>query len=559
MATNVSLPEGFVLDQSVDQSELPQGFVLDGETPKAEESGMGQTLGNIAAGAVRGAGSIGATLLAPIDAAARAVGIENSYIGRTDRREAMDSGLRMLGAEPESLAYKGGKIGAEIAGTAGIGGALGGAAAKVGLSPAATLALKTGGFSTGGPAAATLGARAADAALRVGSGAVVGGLSAGAVDPEQAGTGALIGGAAPYAVKAAGKAGEALKKAIGTLTTNTLGTTTGAGADAVRVAYEAGKNNQRAFIDNIRGNASFDDIVDSAKTALSSMREQRALAYKTGMVNIKADKSVLDFTPVDKALNNVVSTGSFKGVAIRKKAADTVDDLKSVVDEWRSLDPAEYHTPEGFDALKQAIGDIRDSTQFGTPARRAADNVYNAVKATINRQAPTYAKVMKDYSEASNTLKELEKALSLGDKAARDTSIRKLQSLMRNNAQTSYGNRLELAKKLEEQGGAELMPAIAGQAMNAWTPRGMVGAIEKASVLPAAFLSPGALAAAPLTSPRLVGEAAYGLGRMVGGASNLGAQSGNALMMLPMQQRQALSAAARTAPLVILANQRSQQ
>lgn len=524
-----------------------------------DSGGIGQTIGNIAAGAVRGAGSIGATLLTPVDAAARAVGIENSYIGRTDRREAMDAGLKTLGAEPESLAYKGGKIGAEIAGTAGIGGAIGGAAAKIGLSPAATLALKTGGFSTGGPATATIGARAADAALRVGSGAAVGGLSAGAIDPEQAGMGAVIGGAAPYAVKAAGAAGKAIKNAIGTLTTNTLGTTTGAGADAVRVAYEAGKNKSQAFIDNIRGNASFDDIVDSAKSALSAMREQRSIAYKSGMVNIKADKSVLDFKPVDDALNNVINTGSFKGVAIRKKAADTVDDLKSVVDEWRALDPAEYHTPEGFDALKQAVGDIRDSTQYGTPARRAADNVYNAVKATINRQAPTYAKVMKDYSEASNTLKELEKALSLGDKAARDTSVRKLQSLMRNNAQTSYGNRLELAKKLEEQGGAELMPAIAGQAMNSWTPRGMVGAIEKASVLPAAVLSPGALAAAPFTSPRLVGEAAYGLGRLVGGASNVGNQSGNALMMLPLQQRQALSAAARTTPLVILANQRTQQ
>lgn len=555
MAGNVTLPDGFVLDSA--PPALPEGFVID--QPADQQSGIGQTLGNIAAGAVRGAGSIGATILAPIDAAARAVGIENDYIGRSDRRQAMDAGLEALGAQPDSLAYKGGKIAAEIAGTAGAGGALGNAAARVGLNPAVGLALKTGGFATGGPAAATVGARATDAALRVGAGAVTGATQAAMVDPEQAGTGAIIGGAAPYAVKAAGAAGRAIKNAIGTMTTNALGATTGVGADAVRVAYEAGKNKSQAFLDNLRGDASFDDIVGSAKQALSAMRAQRSAAYKSGMVDIKADKTVLNFKPIDDALNDVVGTGTFKGVSIRKKAAETIDDLKTVIDEWRALDPAEYHTPEGLDALKQAVWDVAESAKPGSNADRAVKQVYNAIKGTINKQAPAYAKVMRDYSQAAETLKELEKSLSLGNKAARDTSIRKLQSIMRNNVNTSYGNRADLVKKLEEQGGADLLPAIAGQSMNTWMPRGMVGAVEKAGVIPAAYFAPGALAAAPLTSPRLVGEAAYGLGQMLGGAGDAVNASSNALLRVPLQQRMALGAAARTAPFVILSNQTAQQ
>jgi hypothetical protein len=161
--------------------------------------------------------------------------------------------------------------------------------------------------------------------------------------------------------------------------------------------------------------------------------------------------------------------GSFKGQVINKNAAGTVDEVSGLVNQWKALDPAEYHTPEGLDALKKAIGDIRDSVQFGTPGRKAADTAYNAVKAQIDFQAPTYAKVMKDYSQASDALTEVEKALSLGNKAAADTSMRKLQSLMRNNVNTNYGNRLDLAKKLEEKG-ADILPAVAGQAASSMTP-----------------------------------------------------------------------------------------
>ena len=48
-----------------------------------------QGIGNVIAGGVRGAGSLGATTLTPIDALARLAGVENAFIGRKDRRQAM--------------------------------------------------------------------------------------------------------------------------------------------------------------------------------------------------------------------------------------------------------------------------------------------------------------------------------------------------------------------------------------------------------------------------------------------------------------------------------------
>jgi len=84
---------------------------------------------------------------------------------------------------------------------------------------------------------------------------------------------------------------------------------------------------------------------------------------------------------------------------------------------------------------------------------------------------------------------------------------------MRNNANTNYGYRMELAKALQQQGGQDLMPALAGQALSSFTPRGLAGQGAGIGAGLTAFADPSALAVLPLTSPRLVGMGAYGVGR----------------------------------------------
>lgn len=191
------------------------------------------------AGGVRGAGSIGATLLTPIDAAARAVGVQNDFIGRTDRRQAMDGGLRELGADTDSTAFSAGKLGAEIAGTAGAGGvlangvrAVGGARALIGLEPiidGVARGLQTGGFRVGPLAGTGLGT-----ATRVATGSATGGAVAGLVNPSDAGFGAAIGGVLPGATALAGRAGVALR---GKVTGNGVTPET---IDTARRAMDAG-------------------------------------------------------------------------------------------------------------------------------------------------------------------------------------------------------------------------------------------------------------------------------------------------------------------------------
>ena len=453
-------------------------------------------------GGLKGAAEIGATLLSPID----------RMMGKTDRRQQLAEFAKDTGSD--TALGKTGELAMQIAGTAGVPGAI--AKPVAGLAPKFAQAIQSGGFNLGGPAATTIGGKAADALTRVAGGAIAGGASAGLVNPESADTGAVIGAALPPAVKAAGVTGKALKSAG----EHILGAVTGTGAESVRQAFKAGATGSTDFLKNMRGDVPFDDVVATAKQGLQTMRQERGNAYRSGMVDIKGDKTVLDMKPITDAVDNMTASSNFKGKVINEESAPILKRISDKVDDWAKSAPDEFHTPEGLDALKQAIGDIRDATQHGSNARRVADNVYNKIKDQIKAQAPAYEKVMRDYSEASKTLSEIEHTLSLGEKAKKDTAIRKLQSLMRNNAQTNYGNRLGLASKLEQQGGVELQPAIAGQSMNSWMPRGMVGSIEKAGAIPTAALAPWMLALAPFTSPRLMGEAAYGVGALSRGAAN---------------------------------------
>lgn len=483
------------------------------------------TLGNVALGALKGASDIGATLLTPVDWALNKTGLSDMT---NDQRRASLAQFFQENADPESLAFKGGALSTQIAGTAGVGGTLAkGAALIPGVAKTAIpSALASGGFRLGKPAATTLAGKAGNLALRTAGGAAVGGTSAALVNPEDAATGALLGGALPGGAQLAHGA----TKLVGAGTRKLIGAATGVGDEAVDVALQSGRQGNRVFLDNMRGNADMTAVLDDAKAALGQMRQNRAEAYRQGMAGITKDKTVLDFAPIHQELSKLRSFGSFKGQPINKNAAGTVDEISQQVDNWANLNPAEYHTPEGLDALKQSIGDIRDATQFGTPARRAADQMYNAVKRQITTQAPDYAKTMKQYADASDMLKEVERALSLGEKASADTAMRKLQSLMRNNVNTNFGNRLSLARELEKQGGREILPALAGQAMNSPMPRGLAKLGQAGAAL-ASFSNPMLAASLPFTSPRLMGESLYKLGQ----AGAIPAKTMNAL--LPMATR----------------------
>jgi len=338
------------------------------------------------------------------------------------------------------------------------------------------------------------------------------------------------------ATKVVGKGAEAIGKGY-------LAAKSGVGMEPINQAIKAGAEGNQTFLENMRDKVPSLQVLDDAKTNLAQMNADKMKEYRSGMVNIKNDKTVLDFTGIDNALKNAESMAYYKGKIKDQTAANVLQDMKKKVDDWKNSNAADYHTPEGMDALKQTLWE-----SFGKlgkeekTAYAAGKQVYDSVKSEIGKQAPTYAQVMKGYSESSDLINEIERTLSLGDKASADTAMRKLQSLMRNNVNTNYGQRVSLAQELSKAGGIDLMPALAGQAMNSLTPRGLQGA----SNVPTAYLAYGAggpaLAVADVlsSSPRVVGETAYKYGQMAG-ALNKGAEAVSS--RVPMTAQQAKMAA----------------
>lgn len=245
------------------------------ESPKEEPKETGffddmsiknvpQNLANLAAGAVRGAGSIGSSILLPIDminAAIEGAGTTGAKANTDNRKAGIDAGLKIMGADPESGLYGFGKLAAEIAGTAGAGDALALGAAASNM-PRLAAALKSGGFNLGSKDGGAL----ERMAIRTIGGAGAGGTQAAMIDPNQAKTGAIVGGVMPVAVKGAYGVGK--------------GITSGA-KSLVDPLYEGGRNTilGKALI-NAAGNQSDDALrnLQSAKPLIKGSQPTAGMA-----------------------------------------------------------------------------------------------------------------------------------------------------------------------------------------------------------------------------------------------------------------------------------------
>jgi hypothetical protein len=312
-----------------------------------------------------------------------------------------------------------------------------------------------------------------------------------------------------------------IPKAIGlpaSTISGAVGMLTGTGGEALKIAADAGRaggERLKAFTSNLREKAPLNSALDTAKSALEEIRRARNAEYVASMKQMGRNIEPLSFEGIDKALAGASKEGKFGDIAVRGTEPQRVlDEVTAKVEEFKSGAPVPYHTPQGFDALKRAIGEIRDGLPYGSPQRAVADRAYRAVRGTIIKQVPEYKKIMGNYEKASELIIDIEQTFKLGKGGKRpksvDTMLRSLQSIMRNEVNTSYGRRLELGKKLgETEVGATLMEELAGQALQSRYPRG----IARATALPGIGMMAGvdpmaAVGTALLSSPRLMGEAA---------------------------------------------------
>jgi hypothetical protein len=340
-----------------------------------------QGAGNLAAGAVRGAGSIGATLLEgarSLGAAATEATPANMRPAVTagaadlprsaEMRGGMDAGLKAMGADPNALLFKGGKLTGEVAGTAGAGNLLrlGGA-----TGPLAD-AIGSGGFSGGG-----------NALVRAAGGAINGGATAGLANPEDAGKGALFGGVLPGAVQLAGKAGGALYDA--------------AQAGARRLMQSAIK----PTIAQLKSG--------DADTAVQTLLEYGISPTKEGVNKLKA--------LVDDLNNQIKTKISGSTATVDKgKVLDKLDDVRSQFS--KQVSPG-----SDLRAIEGVADDFAAHPSFPLPQTQIP------VQAAQEMKQGTYKVLAKKYGQVGTAETEAQKGLARGLKEEVANAVPGVQAL----------------------------------------------------------------------------------------------------------------------------------
>lgn len=313
------------------------------------------------------------------------------------------------------------------------------------------------------------------------------------------------------------------QKIIGLPLAELLSTTTGVGREAFEEAYKAGATGgqkSKEFKEALRGKTELEDIVAEGKKGVSVMADKRKSEYLSSMEGVKASTKKINFDPIVSKINEIRKGFEFKGETLLDASGfNKLKQIEDVIETWAKN--KEFHTVEGLDALKKKIDNLYPEGEvFGKTSGKGAavvEQMRDFVNTQIKNVSPEYAKTMQAYEQAINLEKEIRKSLSLGDKATVDSSLRKLLSVMRNNASTNFGQRLNTLKKLEEGGDISLMPQLAGTSLYQLTPRGLqrpfLGAGLGAGIGLGSGLSPAYLAALGLYSPRITGELSYLAGK----------------------------------------------
>ena len=339
-------------------------------------------------------------------------------------------------------------------------------------------------------------------AVRATGGAISGGASSWLVDPESGVSGALFGAALPVAAPAAALAARVLPKHV-------LGMTTGTSAETIGAAFNAGKNKAEYFLDSMRGVAPINEAVNNAKNGVMNLQNIREKLYRNGGYDISPDKSVLNFGAIDDALEKTFSEINYKGASLGENSEKTFGKLKEAASQWRHSDPNSFHTPEGIDALMRKIKDIQH-TQSGESVHDVAGSFYNKVKNVLEEQAPVYSSLMRDFDRVIEKTNDIAKLRSSGGNKAEVT--KELQALLKKNVPMERGNTVSAAQLLNSNEKRDLVSAIAGQGLSSWGLKGKTPSVlEVAGVNLPALLGNALTVGA--TSPRLVGELAYGAGR----------------------------------------------
>lgn len=275
---------------------------------------------------------------------------------------------------------------------------------------------------------------------------------------------------------------------------------------------------QKKAVETFRGWLKWDitseQIVGESQNALGWLKETRRQLYEDSFNKLKWATQKIDPLFLDKTMDSL-----FEKFNIKKDISETwqtrlemrgsslwTDSQKVVTNivndiEYYKKNPEEL-TPLWLDRLKQRIADEfiwgKKSDVF---VQDINNNIKSAIKESLWDQAPIYEKMNSEYAKTSNDITQIQKQLSLWDKANVDTAFKKLTSTLRQNFEV----RRDFLKVLQQNTDMDLLSAIAWVQSQDIIPKWLMGKLWGLWVWIWAWLfSPSMLSMMLVSSPRLV-------------------------------------------------------
>uniref|UniRef100_A0A6M3KZ72 Uncharacterized protein n=1 Tax=viral metagenome TaxID=1070528 RepID=A0A6M3KZ72_9ZZZZ len=319
-------------------------------------------------------------------------------------------------------------------------------------------------------------------------------------------------------------------KPIGKVGSELIGKLTGTGGQSLKESYKRSPN----YLGSLRNEITGEEVVDMAKSALTSLKDQRAAAYQDSLRKIsgtglaipgQSQSLTINPDPIARKLVDLANQyriglrinqqGKYiidtSQAAMGKAGRNDIEGIIKEVGEWNDFSPL------GLDALKRRVADFYSDS---SAARQFTTSIGKTIKQTIIDDVPEYAKMTKGYEQASRLINDIGQDLMMKKegimgRVTADKTLRRLISSMKEN----FELRNDLVQILGNKGGEDLSGAISGYAMKTWMPRGMAGVAGLgfgANVLLAKVVNPAFWPLVALSSPRVAGEFISTLGRFSG-------------------------------------------
>jgi hypothetical protein len=369
--------------------------------------------GDVGLGALKGASQIGSTFVSPFE----------SEQENKDRRQSITNFIDDLGANQESILYKAGELGAEIAGTAGIGGGISKAFQVAKYAPEVAAALESSGMAS------------TKLAPRLAGGAISGAAQAGLINPDEAGTGAAIGASLPLAGKAAMTGVRAMTGKVSPAVASLAQKAEQLGIDipADRITNSKPLNALAASLEYIPlsgRSGSIEKMTDQFKTALS-----KTMGENTSNLRDAVNKAEINLgSKFDSALssNNVIIDNTFmrdlmdaENLANKELVPDKAKIINNVIDDIYAMTNAsgEIDGQAAYN-IKKTLDRLSKNNETGWYATQLKKSLMGALERSMTpADAAAFAKVRQQYG-AYLTLDDMVKGVDGDISSARVANIK---------------------------------------------------------------------------------------------------------------------------------------